>query len=782
MGSRRTYDTEMITLRQIFAYNSNNSVIPALRVLTTDGKGGTLWATPSSVGGIPAFNEVIANGTSILADEPFNRLYLSTSDGLGMIRNPATNEIRFYNKGFTEFNVVGGNKLVGYSNNTVTPVVKFEGRGGVRVSADPLTNTMFIQGVPTAISTAAYAFGQINVISNASTLTPNAIGNSNNAYLTATSPSSLVSILGLGDIKLYTNTTSNAYFIGISTFNSADYLQLSSIAFNGYASTLSTVSSLFYDIPKTGVATSSLKNLISNISTGIDSNFKYFETYFVTNYTSLNYFGLNSTSVGNTLSNIQADINYLYIQQGVIDVVNIQQTSTATGTNTTTLSSFNDSFSTNLIKATTIGVNCNSPQYTVDINGSLNATNIIGYPTQIQLNSTVTGLGTSGYISSPQLLSTVGGLGTYGYISTLSLESTVIGLGTTGYISTQSLVSTVIGLGSSDYLSSIQLVSTVQGLGSIGYVSTLTLEKTVYNLGQVGYVSTLTLESTLSGLANIGYISTTQIDSTIQGLGTYAYVSTASLESTIIGLGTSRYISTASLESTVIGLGTSRYISTASLESTVIGLGSSRYISTASLESTLEGLGTFRYISTASLESTLTGLGTFGYISTASLTSTVTGLGPIINFFSTIPQLPTNLNLGALAGCNVIVSSVEFTIDSMSSMIQEGATGYIRVSPNFSFDFGDSNFPQYAKVVNTYIVVNSNIISNTRFYRSWAHTPATVGIYTDTIQIEIDNSNMMSNITSTFTICHDFSSLYSASNNNFYQTPNGCSIHFCSPR
>ncbi len=763
-----------------------------------------------------------------------------------MIRNSTTSEIRFYNKGFTEFSVVGGNKLVGYSNNTVTPVVKFEGRGGVRVSADPLTNTMFIQGVPTAISTAAYAFGQINVISNASTFTPGAIGNSNNAVLTAVSPSSLVTVLGLGDIRLYTNTTSNAYFIGISSFSSAEYLNISSTTYNLYGSTLSTVSTLFYDVTKTGVATSSLKNLISNVSTGIDSNFNYFNTFFIQNYTSLNYFGLNSTLTGNTIANMQSDINYLYIQQGVIDIGSLQQTSTATGTNTTTLSSFKGSFTTSTIRVSSIGVNCNSPQYNVDINGTLNAisintirittTEIDGYPSQIQLNSTVRGLGTSGYISTTGLESTVTGLGSIGYISTSSLESTVIGLGNQGYISSSGVESTVIGLGNVGYISSsglqstvrglasigyistTQIGSTIDGLGSIGYVSTSFIESTVIglgtsgyvssfqlqdtinNLGSYGYISTTGLESTAIGLASIGYISTTQIGSTIDGLASIGYISTSQLTSTGTGLGSIGYISstqlvstvggifnigyvsTGNIESTIIGLGSSGYISTTGLESTVIGLGSSGYISTTGLESTVIGLGNVGYVSTASLRSSLTGLGSIGYISSTQLISTVSGLGTNINFFSTLPQLNTNTSLGSLLGNNILLSSVQFRVNSMSSMIEKGATAYLRVFPNFGFDKGNETDQNVRTTINTRIYIDNTIIPNTAFSRLWSHTFSTLGVYTDSIQIELNNSDLTANIESTFTVCHDFSSLYSAGNNIFTQTENGCSIHLCSPR
>jgi len=274
--SRRTYDTDIISIRQVNAYNPNNSFIPALQTLTADGKGGTFWAIPSSLGGFPAFNEVYANNLPMVADLSYNRLYLSSAEGLGILKNSTTKEITYYSKCFSKFDISGGNALVGYSNSAVTPTVKFAGIGPIRLSSDPVTNTIFFSALPySAISTGIYGYSQVNVISNASTLRTEAIANSNNTFLTATSPSTVLNILGVGDIKLATNVTSNAYYITISTFTSAGYLDISGHAYGAYSSILSTVSTLFYDNREVGNATSSIMNFTSNVSTGIQQKIEY---------------------------------------------------------------------------------------------------------------------------------------------------------------------------------------------------------------------------------------------------------------------------------------------------------------------------------------------------------------------------------------------------------------------------------------------------------------------------------------------------------------------------
>ena len=141
-----------------------------------------------------------------------------------------------------------------------------------------------------------------------------------------------------------------------------------------------------------------------------------------------------------------------------------------------------------------VGIGCNTPSYTLDVAGTINASNIgingSFLVTTSNLVSTVRGAGTAGYVSSTSLVSTVQGLGIAGYVSSTGLVSTVQGLGTASYMSSSSLVSTVQGLGTSSYISSTGLASTVQGLGSSSYVSSTGLVSTVQGLGTAGYIST----------------------------------------------------------------------------------------------------------------------------------------------------------------------------------------------------------------------------------------------------------------------------------------------------
>ena len=382
-----------------------------------------------------------------------------------------------------------------------------------------------------------------------------------------------------------------------------------------------------------------------------------------------------------------------------------------------------------------LGLNCNVPAYTLDVNGSMNVLSNIYINTVPILNkddivSTVRGLGSSAYVSSTHIVSTVQGLGSSGYISSVNgvvdigsggfvggyavvnsdkLRSTVQGLGSSAYVSSLHLVSTVQGLGSSGYVSSLHLVSTVQGLGSSGYVSSLHLVSTVQGLGSSGYVSSLHLVSTVQGLGSSGYVSSLHLASTVQGIGSSGYVSSLHLVSTVQGIGSSGYVSSFHLASTVQGLGSSGYLSSVggvltiannvivnglslvnsdNLTSTVKGLGSSAYVSSLHLASTLQGLGSSGYVSSLHLASTIQGLGSSGYVSSFNIASTVQGLGSS-GYVSSSLMASTVRGLGSSG----YVSSVN---------------GVVRVDSNIFVNGFPVMTQQYGNPLNT--IYNSNLL------------------------------------------------------------------------
>jgi len=300
-SSRKTYDTEIITVRQVNAYNTNNSLIPALNVLTSDGAGGTFWAIPSTLGVSPAINTIAVDNVSLTSDLSQNQISILTGPGLGSYADNLTKTATFFSKGFTTFDVSGGNTINAYSNSIVSPTVKFVGSNGISISSDPVLGFLYFNGQNLAVSTGIYAYSQINVTSN--TADP-----SGNLYLTAQSPSTVLNVKGTGDIILTANVESNLFTIGISSFNSREYLNISSVVYNSYGSTLSTVSSLFIDNIEAstlnGGSISSLLSTSAYLQTRIQNN----ETNVMQNYTNIDVFKLLSTSITNNTRQINAGL------------------------------------------------------------------------------------------------------------------------------------------------------------------------------------------------------------------------------------------------------------------------------------------------------------------------------------------------------------------------------------------------------------------------------------------------------------------------------------------
>jgi hypothetical protein len=296
----QSLDTDSITIRKVNALTPTNSFIPALTTLTSDGQGGTYWAVPATLGGIPAINQVVVDNTKITANKPFNTFAISSLRGIGTLVDPVTNIISLYSKCFDTFDISGGNSISAYSNSVVSPTMKLVGRNGVKITSDPFTQTVFFDTAASAISTGIYGYSDFNFISNASTLNIDAINNSNRTVLTAGSTSSLINFIGVGDIVLNTNATSNAVFMTISSFTSADYLANSTLLNTMYASTLSTVSSLF--IANTSPSGNPTLNALLSTSAGIQSNIQFNADNVMNNYTNLDVFKILSNTVDKSVS------------------------------------------------------------------------------------------------------------------------------------------------------------------------------------------------------------------------------------------------------------------------------------------------------------------------------------------------------------------------------------------------------------------------------------------------------------------------------------------------
>jgi hypothetical protein len=680
-SSRRTYDTDSITLRTVFAKNPGNSNVPALRVLTADGLGGTYWAIPSSLGLNPSFNEIITSAATYTADLSYNKFRLLAGENIGMVDGPlGSNQTTLFAKAFNQIDVSGGNIVAAFSNNRLDSSVIFAGENGVVVRADPATNTLFFGGATssnTTISTGIYGFNQFKVTPVASTIT-SAVLNWDGDFITSSSPSSIFRLIGINDIQLSTNVTTNSVFFTISTFTSKGYLDISNAAFSAYPSSLSTVSSLY-------VQSSLFGSTFASLSTSS---------------------GVNVSSIYSTINGAAMSTGFeILLLQGLVNA-----------------------------RATIVQLNTEIANVNLNMRSTVTGLGSIGYISTAHLRSTVGGLGTANYISTLSLNST---------LSTFSTALGFLGGGGSGDVTVANLRSTVAGLGTVDYVSTLSLYSTLStfstalgafGTGS-GDVTVANLRSTVAGLGTVDYVSTLSLYSTLSTFSTAlgafgtgsGDVTVANLRSTVAGLGTVDYVSTLSLYSTLSTFSTalgafgtgSGDVTTANLVSTVEGLGTLGYVSSLS-SLTISTLFNSGSISTYSLEvfgsNTLTNSGSTilrggiylegalyvagpvsgvegTIVNALNLVSTTIGLETSGFLSTANLLELVSTAN-LLELVSTtnLLELVSTANLTNLVSTPNLLSLVSTSfIDTqlISTVKGLGTLGYVSSQNSLSISTGN---------------------------------------------------------------------------------------------
>ena len=599
-SSRRTYDTDFITLRTVYAQNSNNVKIPALYALVADGSGGTRWSIPSTLSTNPSFNQIITTGGTYTADLSFNTFRLFAGQGIGMVNGtPGSNETFIYAKAFNQIDISGADSLKSFSNGILTQSVKFATAENayIQLRTDSDTNTLFIDGPMTqTISTGYYGFNKFVIIPSVSTIQTNLTAYPKNT-LFADSQSTQITFAGVNDLILSTNYSTNQVFFTVSSFTAAGYLALSGETFSVYNRLISTISSGFVTVPNFSTGAINLSTLSFSNASSVNSSIFGVSTYFGGRFDFLN--SLISTRA------------------------TIEQLNTVTGNFQISISSFSTNYMsyTDYISSaagilnqisTTLFLSGISTIYVYDgnlINFSVGSItydqsdiSTLSTATNSRIISTNTALSAQNEGNLLSTFSTVLGLGTLGYVSSTQLTSTTQGLGTIGYISTTQLTSTIAGLGTFGYISTAQLISTVAGLGTLGYISTSftnnILQSTVTginnNLGSLGYVSTLSLQSTTQGLYD--------------GFGNY-YISTAGLDSII--------------QSSIEGLGTVGFLSTSQFND--------------ALTSSFNALFTYNLISSPNLKSTIDNLGSMGYISTATLVSSFNAIKKsLINIRSSI--------------------------------------------------------------------------------------------------------------------------------------------------
>ena len=515
-ATSKSIDTDFLSLRTVFARNTDNTKISSTKVLVADGNGGTFWAAPQLLGSLPVFNVIETSAAKYTATETNRTLRLTAGEGIAM------NSSTLLGTTFLNIDVSGATTIS-------SSKIKIATTGFISAHTDSNTNTIFLSSSKTApaLSTGDLYFQQLKVISSVQDPIDTTPFRGNSLF-ESNKHSFYTTFAAVSPLALSSFTTTKQVFLSMYPYSASGFLTMSTTIGSIFITSLSTISSVYITKSDFSTGMLSLSTIeYLNHSTSVSTLVK------LSNDSQVEY----SNSVGNTLARafyVQMTTYFDTLNKGLSTVTAVKTTKdTMLSTNTSifintqsrttsSLSTFADSGLAALSNFTTYNMFFFSSQLsTLSTSLGLNI---------LTMSNTVT---TSINNFNRSTVSTFNQLGSLGYISSLSLKSTIVSL---PYISTKQLLSTIESL---NIVSSQLLISTFSLPNQIGFYTdrstfTQNVQSTVKGINEnAPYISTLTLQSTLqSTFIFNNYVNSIALPSTTKSIIDYGsfngYVSSIS--------------------------------------------------------------------------------------------------------------------------------------------------------------------------------------------------------------------------------------------------------------
>lgn len=515
-ATSKSIDTDFLSLRTVFARNTDNTKISSTKVLVADGNGGTFWAAPQLLGSLPVFNVIETSAAKYTATETNRTLRLTAGEGIAM------NSSTLLGTTFLNIDVSGATTIS-------SSKIKIATTGFISAHTDSNTNTIFLSSSKTApaLSTGDLYFQQIKVISSVQDPIDTTPFRGNSLF-ESNKHSFYTTFAAVSPLALSSFTTTKQVFLSMYPYSASGFLTMSTTIGSIFITSLSTISSVYITKSDFSTGMLSLSTIeYLNHSTNVSTLVK------LSNDSQVEY----SNSVGNTLARafyVQMTTYFDTLNKGLSTVTAVKTTiDTMLSTNTNIF--INTQSRTTSSLSTFAGVGLGSLS-------NFTAYNMFFFSSQLSTLSTSLGLNiltmsnsvtTSINNFNRSTVSTFNQLGSLGYISSLSLRSTIVSL---PYISTKQLLSTVISLNN---VSSQSLISTFSLENQIGFYTDRStfiqnVQSTVKGINEnAPYISTLTLQSTLqSTFIFNNYVNSIALPSTTKSIIDYGsfngYVSSIS--------------------------------------------------------------------------------------------------------------------------------------------------------------------------------------------------------------------------------------------------------------
>ena len=515
-ATSKSIDTDFLSLRTVFARNTDNTKISSTKVLVADGNGGTFWAAPQLLGSLPVFNVIETSAAKYTATETNRTLRLTAGEGISM------NSSTLLGTTFLNIDVSGATTIS-------SSKIKIATTGFISAHTDSNTNTIFLSSLKTApaLSTGDLYFQQLKVISSVQDPIDTTPFRGNSLF-ESNKHSFYTTFAAVSPLALSSFTTTKQVFLSMYPYTASGFLTMSTTIGSIFITSLSTISSVYITKSDFSTGMLSLSTIeYLNHSTSVSTLVK------LSNDSQVEY----SNSVGNTLARafyVQMTTYFDTLNKGLSTVTAVKTTKdTMLSTNTSIF--INTQSRTTSSLSTFAGVGLGSLS-------NFTAYNMLFFSSQLSTLSTSLGLNiltmsntvtTSLNNFNRSTVSTFNQLGSLGYISSLSLRSTIVSL---PYISTKQLLSTVISLNN---VSSQSLISTFSLSNQIGFYTDRStfiqnVQSTVKGINEnAPYISTLTLQSTLqSTFIFNNYVNSIALPSTTKSIIDYGsfngYVSSIS--------------------------------------------------------------------------------------------------------------------------------------------------------------------------------------------------------------------------------------------------------------
>lgn len=283
-GTRKTLDTDIISLRQIYAKTALNQPIPADHVLLTNGDGSTRWDSVSSIYIISSFNQLKGStGPTLFADDNTQLINISTSGPPGLLRSYidlSSEALMLSNTpppiGISQRPVPTVNSSIALNPPNLVTIANYSTVNFIGVRDILLSTIAGVPGVPPAVFVSISSFtseGYSSISGEAfawrpfvySTLSTAAGLASFVSTIPVTWTANVGTNLPLSTIEAYPNYSTGDVYFSTASFNMSSYVK--------YIKPGSTKMFLevnpTYMLPRFLIGTQEYPNLIKNISTYI---------------------------------------------------------------------------------------------------------------------------------------------------------------------------------------------------------------------------------------------------------------------------------------------------------------------------------------------------------------------------------------------------------------------------------------------------------------------------------------------------------------------------------